>query len=77
MISIFFIGFAIGMIFTYLIFQILYRVLLFQFKYKGKKHNLKIIKCKSCKTSFYAFDYETTIFCCNCILLKCEWHINI
>ena len=69
-------GFIIGLIITYLIYHILYKIHWFWFKYKGKRHNLKIVKCKSCNNSFYAYNFEITTFCCNCILINSKKENN-
>lgn len=65
-------GFCIGIITTFLIYFILFKIYWFKFKSKGKKYNLKVIKCKSCNNSFYAYDFETTKLCCNCICLEID-----
>ena len=70
--NMFILGFTIGIITIYLIYHILFRIFWYCFKLKGKRHNLKVIKCKLCRNYFYSFDFETNSNCCNCILLNID-----
>ena len=63
-------GFAIGMIFTLVIYKIIYHIFWYNFKQNGKKNNLKTKRCKSCNNYFYIYDFETTKLCSNCILIN-------
>lgn len=69
-IQIWFLGFALGMLLILIVYKIVYYIGLSIFKLHGKKYNLKIIKCKRCRGYSYTFNFETTEYCCNCILLK-------
>jgi len=60
----------LGIILWNILYFITYKCFWFSFKLKGKRHNLKVIKCKECKNRFYAWQFETTDLCNNCICLQ-------
>ena len=63
-------GFALGMILVLIAYKIIYHCFWYSFKLKGKKHNLKTIRCKTCRNYFYIFSFEKQKECSNCISLR-------